>query len=402
MRNITTAMRIIYAIFFLCLLSKNAKSQLHQKEAKKLTAFNFSMLSGGTIILQAQLNDFSDTLNFVFDTGSGGISLDSSTAAHFNLVSQKSDKFVKGIAGVKPLFFLNNHTLKLKGLSVEHLDFHINNYDILSNAYGIKIDGVIGSSFLRRYIIKINYNINLIEVFEPGYVKYPKRGIVIKPNFNSLPTFNTTITDNVSSNGEIIFDTGAGLNALLTEDFIVDNNLISPKRKKFTTQAEGLGGKKTMQTTVVSKIQIGPYKFKLVPVYLFKDEFNVIGYPKNLGVIGNDILRRFNLIINYPNQEIHLKPNSHFFDDFDYSYTGLGLYQINGQIRIEDVMPNSPAAKAGVMPDDIVFAVDNNFTQNMQTYKQALQSSGNSVKLLIIRNGEPITIVLQIAHLLQD
>lgn len=375
---------------------------VHSQDAKRIAKFGFITLTGGTVIIKAKFDNFSDTLNFVFDTGSGGISLDSTTAENFGLSPEKTDKVIKGIAGIKPLNFLYNHTLKIGGLIVENLDFHINNYDILTNAHGVKIDGIIGSSFIKRYIVKVDYNNNIMEIFEPGFIKYPKRGFLVRPNFKSLPTVNAVISDNNTNTTNLIFDSGAGLCALLTEEFTTDSNTLKSKTRKFETQAEGLGGKKPMQITVVKKIQIGPYKFRLVPTYVFKDEFNVINYPTNTGVIGNEILKRFNLIINYPNGEIHLKPNTHFFDDFDYSYSGLGLYQINGQIRIEDIMPNSPAEKAGLKIDDLVIAIDNNFSQNMQAYKAVLQNAGNTLKILILRNGELLTINLQVASILKN
>ena len=393
-------MKQLYFLLFLIFFCVQHSKCFAQIQAKKITSFSFSTLTGGTIILKAQLDNFTDTLNFIFDTGSGGISLDSSTVAALQLVPEKSDRIIKGIAGIRKLDFLYNHSLKFKKLTVDSLDFHINNYSILSSAYGVKIDGVIGLSFLRRYIVKVNYDNNVMEVYEPGFITYPKRGHLLKPNFAVLPTINIKLNKKDTAIENLIFDTGAGLNLLLTDDYVKDSCVLNPKRKVFTTQAEGLGGKKIMQTTVINKITVGPYKFRLVPTYIFKDEFNVINYPHTLGVIGNDILRRFNLIINYPSKEIYIKPNTHFFDDFDYSYTGLGLYQINEQIRIEDVVAGSPADKAGLKPDDIVFAIDNNFTNSMQTYKQALQSAGNTIKILILRNGEPITTTLYIEHLL--
>ena len=35
----------------------------------------------------------------------------------------------------------------MPGITVENLDFHINDYDILTSAYGMRIDGIIGYSF---------------------------------------------------------------------------------------------------------------------------------------------------------------------------------------------------------------------------------------------------------------
>jgi len=55
-----------------------------------------------------------------------------------------------------------------------------------------------------------------------------------------------------------------------------------------------------MTLTVIKEIRVGPYKFRQVPVHIFDDEFNVTSYPLMGGIIGNDLLRRFNMIINYP------------------------------------------------------------------------------------------------------
>ena len=48
---------------------------------------------------------------------------------------------------------------------------------------------------------------------------------------------------------------------------------------------------------------------------VYKDDFNVTSYPFIGGLIGNDLLRRFNMIINYPKKEIHLLPNKSFKED---------------------------------------------------------------------------------------
>ena len=388
---------IIFSTIMLCCV---AQQRLTIPTAKRITQFPFTMLTGGTVIIQAQLDGIADTLNFVLDTGSGGISLDSSTVENLQLKRSKSERTISGIAGVRKVDFVYKHSLKLQGLMVDSLDFHINNYDILTAAYGIKIDGVIGFSFLRRYIVKVNYDEHLIQVYSPGSIKYPSSGYILHPNFTSLAVINNNIFDHTQSRGSFIFDTGAGLNMLLSNDYVADSAVLHKKRKQFTTQAEGLGGKKIMNLTVLRKVTVGPYKFRWVPVYIFNDDYNVTSYPQTDGVIGNDILRRFNLIINYPNKEIHLKPNTHFYDDFDYSYTGLGLYQINGEIVVENVIEKSPGDKAGFKQNDLIFAVDNNFTHSLQAYKQALQNAGNTIKVLVMRNGEALMLNLEIQHIM--
>lgn len=392
---------LIYLILISTLLSCKPTKLIITPIAKKITEFPIYILTGGTVLLKAQLDNFSDTLNFVLDTGSGGISLDSTTVDYLKLERTKTNKIIRGIAGIKNVDFIFKRSLNLKGLKVDSLDFHVNDYNILTSAYGVKIDGVIGLSLLRRYLFKINYDDLKIEIFTPGNISYPSNGYILKPMFNTLPIIKSTVEDNTNTNGSFIFDTGAGLNMLFNETYIIDSAVINKKRKKFITQAEGLGGKKMMNTTVLRKMTIGPYTFKWVPIYTFSDDFNVTNYPKMGGIIGNDILRRFNLIINYPNKEIFIKPNSHYFDDFDYSYTGLGLYQINGEIIVEDIVKNSPADKSGFKQNDIILSVENNFTNNMQAYKHALQNAGNSVRIMVIRGENILKLTLEVQHIMQ-
>ncbi len=143
-----------------------------------------------------------------------------------------------------------------------------------------------------------------------------------------------------------------------------------------------------MNMTVIKEFRLGPFKFHNVPIYVFDDTYNVTSYPYLAGLIGNDILRRFNVILNYDRRDFYLIPNSHFNDPFDYSYTGIELYYESGKVIIGDIAKNSPAESAGLLEGDVVVAVNKNFSQNLQQYKSAIQSTGDRLKIIIQRNGE--------------
>jgi hypothetical protein len=384
-------------LVLLCLFHQgNAQEEFVPPQARLLARIPFSQISGGIIIVKAQLDDFPDSLNFVLDTGSGGISLDSTTANYLNLKFVKSDKTIRGIAGIKLVEFALDHTLKLKGLQAQHLDFHINDYELLTSVYGIRIDGIIGYSFLRRYIVKLDYDNLVIEVYTPGVYKYPRGGYLLKPNFSTLPLQTAVINDDKPVNGRFIFDTGAGLSFLLSKDFVDDSVVFKKNRKFYPTQAEGLGGKRLMSIGVAKEVKLGPYKFKKVPVHVFEDDFNVTSYPILGGLIGNDILRRFNVILNYPEQSIHLKPNTHFQESFDYSYTGLGIYLLDGEIRVIDIMKGSPGDKAGFKTGDVIFSVETNASKNILAYKNLFQNSIGKVQVVVFRDQKPVILTIDV------
>ena len=391
-----------YIIFLYCILffKSNAQEEFIPPAAKHVTYVPFTLLTGGIIIVRAALDDHKDSLNFVLDTGSGGISLDSTTAGYLGVEKKLSDKTVRGIAGIKNVEFTYNHILHLHGISVANLDFHINDYDILTSAYGVRIDGIIGYSFFRRYIVAIDYEKMVFEVLTPGTYKYPRGGYLLKPQFSTLPMQMASVRDNEDVTAKFYFDTGAGLCMLLNEDLVKDSALLRSKRKLYPTEAEGLGGKKSMSLTVVKEVRVGPYKFRNVPVYIFDDEFNITQYPVLGGLLGNDIMRRFNIILNYPEQQIYIRPNKRYTDSFDYSYSGLGMYIVDGAITVTDIMKKSPAEEAGFIPGDIVLGIDNDLSGNIQSYKTHLQNAGARIKVLISRKGELMVLTIKIRSII--
>jgi len=338
--------------------------------------------------MKALVGDKTDTLNFILDTGSGGISLDSTTAEELGYEPLASDKTIRGIGGIRKVSFVYNLDLRLPGLVVDSLDFHINDYTILANVYGMRIDGIIGYSLLHRYIVFVNYDSLYVDLYTHGTLKYPRGGHHLKPFITTLPVQTLRVRDENAINSRFLFDMGAGLCLLLTNDFVDDSSLIKTKRKRYTKQAEGLGGAVDMEVTVVREVKLGPYKFRNVPVYIFDDDYNVTSYPYLGGIIGNDLLRRFNLYMNYAKKDFYIIPNMHYNDLFDYSYSGMELYFVDGLIVIGDVAKGSPADLAGLLEDDVVVGINKNFNQNLQDYKAELQNAGRKVKIVVLRGDE--------------
>lgn len=390
-------LKCIYAIIIFFGTSKlAAQEQFIDPPSKKLTSFPFQLLSGGVIIVKAKLNNYPDSLHFILDTGSGGISLDSMTVEKYKIPVIPSEKKIKGIGGIKKVSFLNDATLYFPGLTVDHLNFHVNDYEILTNVYGIKIDGIIGYSFFVRYIVHINYDNTIITVNTTGEYKYPRGGYMLNPLFTAIPIQQTSFKDSREMMNRFYFDTGAGLNFLISESFARDSAVLHRKRKPpVITQAEGLGGKMVMRYTTVKWVKVGPYKFRKVPTHVFEDPYNVTNYPLLGGLLGNDLLRRFNTTFNYVKQELHIVPNSQFKDFFDYAYTGLAMYYVDGEILIDEVAPGSPADKAGFKKNDYVLAINNDFTKSIQSYRVKLQSVREKLTFLILRDGDIITLNLK-------
>jgi hypothetical protein len=389
----------LFSLFFLT-SRINAQEEFIQPPSKQLSRMSFDQLTGGVVILKALFDNFPDTLNFILDSGSSGISLDSTTAAYLKLKPEATDKTIRGIAGIRKVGFLYNRKLRFPHLVVDSLDFHVNDYSILTTVYGVQVDGIIGYSLLSRYIVKIDYDSLKLDFWSRGTLRYPRGGYLLKPILSTLPVNYARVKDGKTLTARFLHDIGAGVCLMLSKDFAEDSSVLGKKRKLWAKEGEGVGGKIDMHLTVVKELKLGPYRFRNVPTYVFDDVYNVTSYPYLGGLIGNDILRRFNTIINYEKRDIYLIPNSHYRDPFDYSYSGIELYFVNGSVEIGDVATGSPAEQAGIQEGDIVVAINNNFSQNLNQYKISLQAANEKIRIIVRRNGELMQFDFKVKNIL--
>ncbi len=356
-----------------------------QPALQPLTRIPFLQVTGGVMIVTAQLLPFPDTLQFIFDTGSSGISLDSSTAAYLGLKPVSSSYAIRGVAGIRKVPFVYDRSLRIGTIQADSLDFHVNDYRVLTSVYGVRIDGIIGYSLLSRYVISIDNEEHQMDWFAPGTMVYPKRGYRMKLEMDKLPSHPVFVQDIQQDQPSFLVDLGAGLNLLFSRRYVNAKGLLDSTRKRWIKSGEGIGGRIEMELTTLRHLRIGPYRFRKVPINIFDDDYNVTNYPNWAGLIGNDLLRRFQVILNYPQKEMHLLPNRALGESFDYSYSGLELYLISKKILVGYLAPGSPAELAGLKVGDEVIAVNKFFSGILNEYKLQLQKAGERVRIIYRR-----------------
>jgi len=79
------------------------------------------------------------------------------------------------------------------------------------------------------------------------------------------------------------------------------------------------------------------------------------------GSIGGEILSRFNVIFNFPEEKIHLRKNHSYKKKFYYNLSGVTLKAKGSSLRkfeITDIRENSTAEKSGLKLGDLVISVN--------------------------------------------
>lgn len=259
---------------------------------------------------------------------------------------------------------------------------------------GIDVHGILGADFLRRFIVKINYRKQIVTLYSPQHFtppknKYEELPIEIVRNKPYIFT-QTQFGADTSLNLKLLYDTGASLAALLYTDTHPGMHL--PESVIRSPIAIGLGGFLEGYIGRLPNIQVGPYRLSNVVT-------NYQDLPPNIdstytnsrnGIIGNLIMQRFIVIIDYFASKIYLMPTRSFKKKFEYDRSGITIVATGknlGQYRVLNVIQGSPADEAGVQVGDMLRKVNG--------VPASLLSIGNIINKFQKKEGKRTRIILK-------
>ena len=208
-------------------------------------------------------------------------------------------------------------------------------------------------------------------------------------NFNNgipIPQFDVSF---VLNNGEkftgpILFDTGAGLTLSVNTPFKETHQLSKKIGKTLISQSKDLFKDTKQESAVIKSITIGTYTFENLPIQLTNAKAGVSAYPYYLGLLGNKVINRFNIIVDYANKVIYFKPNQNFDRPFEFPLSGIRFKKVKNQILIAYITMGSEAEKLGLKPSQRITAVDGYTGNDMEELRKLLLQEGKTIKISAI------------------
>jgi hypothetical protein len=263
---------------------------------------------------------------------------------------------------------------------------------------GIDVNGILGADIFRRFVVRINYKQRIISLFDPSSYKPPRAS-----RFTELPlemdrskpfiTAPVAITGNSLTPCKLLLDTGAALALLVYTN--THPQLQLPQQVVRSNLGLGLGGNIEGFMGRTQKMQIGDAALSGIITHFqeIPSPEDSLRTPDRNGIIGNQILSRFQLIIDYPKGRLFLAPAPGSKAVFKSEKSGM-LIAASGKrldtFTVYDILPDSPAQAAGVQINDRIRAV-NGWPVAFHTL-EALSDKfyardGKKINLLIERNG---------------
>lgn len=293
---------------------------------------------------------------------------------------------------------------------------------------GVSIQGIIGKDFFQDFVFEINYDKQYIKIYK--HKSFPKKRLK-KYELSHLkilsgkPHFSVAIRgeDGIELDVNLLLDTGMS-DALW---LINDNKLRKPSKKFHDFLGRSITGNVFGDRAKLSELEINSFKFNNV-ISAFPDSTstkipNVRTEVRN-GVIGGEILRRFNCLIDYHNGIFGLRKNGNFSSKFSYNVSGLELYYdeydlikeikkaldpssserliyqsrvgvtLRPTVKILNVRKGSPADKIGIQNNDVLLMINNDSVSEYDLGELIQKindfEKGEKIRIRIERAGEKI------------
>ncbi len=425
-------------VLFCCLSFLGMAQKFQLPEGVKSQKVNFQLINN-LIIIPLEINDAK--LNFILDSGV-------SKPILFNLSDQDSIELknvteitINGLGAGEPIKALNSigNSFQLKKIRNNNQQlFVVLDKDInFSTTLGIPIHGIIGFDLFRDFVIDVNYSNRSIKFIDPKYYKH-KSSSRIETLPLAIIDRKAYIEGEVSFDDEenvpvkLLVDTGSSDAVWLFQD--LEKGINVPPKHYVDYLGKGLNGNIFGKRTKVRSVKLGNFLLKNAKA-AFPDMFSfssIKDHGDRNGTVGGEILRRFNIVFNYPANKIHLRKNSNFGDPFRFNMSGLDL-QHNGvryiaeritdsrgvvknddksfgdvqilmenrtrlslvpEIIVSGIRAGSPAEEAGLREGDIILAVN-----GKRIHKYKLQEvlnlinekEGKKVRVLIERYNKDLT-----------
>ena len=274
-----------------------------EKNKNSLTdTIPFTLGSDYGIHLKGRINK-SDTLDIFFDTGANAVVVTSKLIG--NKVNIKLDGKLdnNGSDGVHTVATSSSNELEIG-------DLNWKNVKLLSIDYqNPSFDVVLGWVAFENKIVEIDYDKSLLIIhksMETVSKDYSK--IETKKIGGLLYIKGKIIINEKISEGWFEHDSGFNGSFSLSQQFATKNNLNGIMEKVGTSISSGSAGVEWKANDyILPKLQLG--NFELLEVPLSIDEKDPEGSVVN-EILGNNLLKRFNTVIDLRSFEIYLKPNT--------------------------------------------------------------------------------------------
>jgi len=375
----------------------------------KVASIPLEIAGENYVLIKGRVND-SGPLTFMLDSGAGsGLVLYNRTAQALNLKSEGKGKGSGAGESTFETASIKGASLSFPGVTLNNQTFVVYPPDRPQSGLGRVVDGVIGYTLFNRYVVEIDYQSQVVNLYEPGAYQYAGAGESIPLSILSKVPFaaiKIPLEGRKPIEGKFIVDLGAGrFTLILNTPFVAANNLLAAAAKTFPEPgAMGVGGEVKLLVGRLPRLQLGRFTLTDPVIHFAQDRKGAFASSDFSGVMGGKLLCRFKVIFDYAHKRMILEPNASLADRFEYDMSGIRLRAEGPDFKqqVAGVVENSPGSEAGIRAGDVISAIDGRPATefSLSEIAKMFRQEGREYLLDIIRGEERKQLKLKLRKLI--
>jgi predicted aspartyl protease len=358
----------------------------------------------GHIRLRLRLNG-SEPCWFGLDTGAIRSVVDKRKAQRLGLRLEGSQR-VGGAGGTAEAGIIKHLALQLPGAELLDQTAWALPLDFQSAAKGRELAGILGYELFSHFVVEIDYASQRMHLYEPRTYEYRGPGESVPISLRDGEVYvkaKVVAPGREPVEGQFVIDTGSANTLMLAKAFIEKHALRKSVSKTIPVRGGGVGGPIHMAMGRLAKLQLGSFALES-PITGFVD-VGEIAEPDEAGNIGGRFLRRFRVIFDYSRKRMILERGKYFSEPEEFDMSGAGLVaegETFQQIRVVGVREKSPAADAGLRPQDLILKIDDQRADilTLSKIKQLFRRDGREYSLIVKRGEQELRITLRLRRMI--
>ena len=336
--------------------------------------------------------------DFMFDTGASVSVIDSTYAAAIGLKTSGSIQAMGGASSSGRASFGTLDVLRVVSSDQEGVELHglkvavINVNQMMQPFFFRPCAGIVGFDVIGQLITRIDFDKSEITFVDPQAFKYDGKGTALPMTLaGGVPTVNIKV-DGAYEGGARV-DIGSDSVLDLHTPFVKKNDLLAKVDKSIVTAHGGVGGMFESRLARMKSIEIGPYRIAEPLVGLSSTDQGVLASEDYAGNIGNGLLERFIVTLDYERRQLWLEPGARYAKRDHLSMLGVQFAKVGDDFRVAQVLEGSAGEHAGLVVGDTVTMIDGRPVTAMD--REALDRQfengkpGTKVAITVIRDGKP-------------
>lgn len=276
------------------------------------------------ILVKCRIDNGSEDLWFLYDTGASDTIVDRRTAADYYLLKDGKQSMLSASGSVT----VDNSAIKrleIGSLILNNVDARIHSLAGQSQQLGRPLAGIIGTNVIEKFVTRIDYGKCTLTFIDSDKFKAPANSTIIPLTEHNIPVVKAKLNGVIDQ--LMLADTGAAFNNLPSSMakrlLAATGKGLDKEKPSHMTEGTGLDGKPIkLANLTVGKVSLGNQILSGVPfTYIYdanaksasgSDRIEKQGgffRSSGLGILGNPFWQNYIFYIDYKFQRLLLEPN---------------------------------------------------------------------------------------------